>query len=271
MLVLVVAGYLAVHNGLLGPIADAFSSAATGGSSGGTESNGGSSGDGSGTGTGTGSGSGSGAVGDESPVVTDPAVFDTTALALLATLPVKGRAPSTGYDRVGDFGEAWTDVDRNGCDTREDILTRDLTATDIAADCDVESGTLASPYTGETIAFTRGYDTSAEVQIDHMVALSDAWQTGAQQLTQAQRVSLANDPVNLLAVDGPSNQQKSDSDAASWLPANKSYRCTYVAHQVSVKVEYALWVTPAEHEAMARILAACPTMAAPVSPFVGGR
>lgn len=209
-----------------------------------------------------------GAVGDESPVIADRAAFDATALALLSTLPVKGRAPGTGYDRVGDFGEAWTDVDHNGCDTREDILTRDLTATDIAADCDVESGTLVSPYTGATIAFTRGYGTSAEVQIDHVVALSDAWQTGAQRLSEAQRISLANDPVNLLAVDGRSNQQKSDSDAASWLPQNKAYRCDYVARQVSVKVEYALWVTPPERDAMRRILEACPTMAAPVSPFV---
>lgn len=212
----------------------------------------------------------SGAIGHESPVIDDPAVFNTTALELLTTLPVKGRAPSTGYDRVGDFGEAWTDVDHNGCDTREDILARDLAATDIAANCDVDSGTLVSPYTDATIAFTRGYGTSAEVQIDHMVALSDAWQTGAQQLSQAQRVSLANDPVNLLAVDGHSNQQKSDSDAASWLPKNKAYRCTYVAHQISVKVEYSLWVTPAEQSAMARILRACPTMMAPVSPFVTG-
>lgn len=187
-----------------------------------------------------------------------------TALATLATLPVKGRAPATGYQRTEDFGAAWLDVDRNGCDTRDDILARDLTGTTRQGRCRVLSGTLADPYTGRTIHFVRGQQTSALVQIDHVVALQNAWVTGAQQLSREQRVRLANDPLNLLAVDGAANQRKSNGDAATWLPAEKSFRCEYVARQVSVKAVYRLWVTRAEHDAIARILSACPSQ--PVEP-----
>ncbi|MEO6826302.1 MAG: DUF1524 domain-containing protein [Microbacteriaceae bacterium] len=190
--------------------------------------------------------------------VVDGTVTHATAVALLATLPIKGRAPKTGYNRTVDFGTAWLDVDRNGCDTRNDILARDLTDAVKSGPCKVLSGELAEPYTGRSIFFLRGVDTSALVQIDHLVALSNAWQTGAQQLTEAQRISLANDPLNLLAADGRSNAQKSDGDAATWLPANKRFRCRYVARQVSVKVAYGLWVTQAEHDAIQRILTTCP-------------
>jgi hypothetical protein len=192
------------------------------------------------------------------------AVRGGTALAVLATLPVKGRAPMTGYIRTARFGAAWLDVDRNGCDTRDDVLRRDLTAV-TGTRCTVRSGVLHDPYTGTTIRFTRGATTSTAVQIDHVVPLGDAWQTGAQGWSQAKRIDLANDPINLFAVDGPSNEQKSDSDAASWLPPSKAFRCTYVAHQVGVKKSYGLWVTSAEKAAMQRILASCPTVTAPVS------
>ncbi len=192
-----------------------------------------------------------------SVVVVDTTSTDTTALTLLATIPVKGKAAKTGYERTGMFGSAWIDVDRNGCDTRNDILSRDLNPTTKSGTCRVMTGYLISPYTDTSIAFVRGQDTSALVQIDHVVALSNAWQTGAQQLTQAQRVSLANDPLNLLAVDGRSNAQKGDSDTATWLPSNKAIRCSYVARQVSVKATYGLWVTQAEHDAMTRVLGSC--------------
>ena len=193
--------------------------------------------------------------------------YASKALDVLATLPVKGRAPKTGYSR-DQFGQAWADVDRNGCDTRNDTLRRDLTAVALKAgtrDCVVLSGALNDPYTAKLINFVRGNSTSAAVQIDHVVALSDAWQKGAQQLSPAQRLAFANDPLNLLAVDGPANMQKSDGDAATWLPPNKSYRCAYVARQISVKASYALWVTQAEHDAMARILGDCPDALAPTS------
>lgn len=199
--------------------------------------------------------------------VADPSLTERTALELLAALPVKGKAPKTGYDRADDFGRAWLDVDRNGCDTRNDILARDLTEIVRPGSCKVLRGTLAEPYTGKTVQFVRGNDTSALVQIDHVVALSNAWQTGAQQLTQAQRVSFANDPLNLLAADGRANAQKGDGDAATWLPKVKTFRCAYVARQVSVKATYGLWVVPAERDAMARILSACPSERALASPF----
>ena len=187
------------------------------------------------------------------------------AVDMLATLPVKGRAPKTGYART-QFGAAWSDVDHNGCDTRNDILKRDMTNVTFKPgthDCVVKTGTLNDPYTGKTINFVRGQHTSTAVQIDHVVALSDAWQKGAQQLNADQRLQLANDPYNLLAVDGPANQQKSDSDAASWLPSNKSFRCQYVARQIGVKHKYALWVTQAEKDAMTNVLSGCPGQTVP--------
>lgn len=181
------------------------------------------------------------------------------AAALLATVEVKGRAPKTGYDR-SQFGQTWDDVDRNGCDTRNDILQRDLTQVVFtnSVPCKVQSGTLEDPYTAKTIQFVRGSDTSTAVQIDHVVALSDAWQKGAQQLSLEQRTAFANDPRNLQATDGPTNQKKSDGDAATWLPPNKEFRCDYVARQILVKVAYHLWVTQAEHDAMERVLRDCP-------------
>lgn len=192
--------------------------------------------------------------------------YATKAMDLLATLPIKGRAPKTGYDRAR-FGQAWADVDRNGCDTRNDILKRDLTGITYtnSVPCKVQSGSLADPYTGTTISFLRGSATSSAVQIDHVVALSDAWQKGAQQLTPEQRMAFANDPLNLQATDGPTNIKKGDGDAATWLPPNKGFRCEYVARQISVKATYGLWVTQAEHDAMARILGDCTGQLAPTN------
>jgi hypothetical protein len=187
------------------------------------------------------------------------------ARAVLDTLEVKGRAPKTGYDR-DQFGAAWTDVDGNGCDTRNDILARDLTQTSIDGNgCTVRNGLLAGPYSREWIPFVRGEDTSALVQVDHVVALSDAWQKGAQQLSATQRERLANDPLNLLAVDGGLNQQKGDGDAATWLPPNRSFWCPYVARQVAVKARYDLWVTAPERDAITRILDRCPGEALPTA------
>jgi hypothetical protein len=189
------------------------------------------------------------------------------ATAVLETLPVKGRAPKTGYTR-DQFGQAWADVNRNGCDTRNDILKRDLTAIIYKSgtrNCVVASGTLVDRYSGETINFVRGNFTSMEVQIDHVVALSNAWQTGAFKLTVEQRTAMANDPLNLFAVKGSLNLQKSDGDAATWLPPMKSFRCAYVAQQIAVKAKYSLWVVPPEKAAMVAILAKCPMQKAPVS------
>lgn len=189
---------------------------------------------------------------------------DSIALQHLEALSVKGKAPMTGYDR-SQFGPAWKDVDRNGCDTRNDILRRDLKGVSFkpgTRGCVVASGTLDDPYTGKQIAFVRGPQ-SSKVQIDHVVALGNVWVSGGQKLSQDQKAAIANDPLNLLAVDGPANMAKSDKDASGWLPKNKDFRCSYVARQIAVKGKYNLSVTPAEKQAMARVLGSCPGQGVP--------
>jgi hypothetical protein len=197
-----------------------------------------------------------------------PAAPAGSALEALALVDVRGRAPQTGYSRDA-FGSGWVDTDRNGCDTRNDVLARDLTGEVLepgTRDCTVVSGTLVDPYSGAAIEFRRGEGTSEAVQIDHVVALSDAWQKGARQWDDARRAEFANDPLNLLAVDGPLNMQKGDSDAATWLPPRRSYRCAYVARQVAVKLEYGLWMTAAERDAIGSVLGGCPDEPLPGSP-----
>jgi hypothetical protein len=189
-----------------------------------------------------------------------------TVIQVLAHISVKGRAPKTGYSRA-QYGRAWADTDHNGCDTRNDILKRDLTKVVFRAgthDCIVLSGILRDPYSGTDISFMRGQATSYLVQIDHVVSLSNAWQTGAFMLSFATRILMANDPLELLAVKGALNSQKSDGDAATWLPPLKSYRCAFIARQVAVKAKYGLWITKPEKEAFTRILAGCPKEVIPI-------
>jgi hypothetical protein len=179
----------------------------------------------------------------------------------------------TGYDRDA-FGQAWSDDNanpfgHNGCDTRNDVLRRDLLHPVVEAgthDCVVLRGTLDDPYTGHEIHFLRGETTSIQVQIDHVVALGDAWQTGAQHWSPQKRQDFANDPLNLLAVDGPTNESKGDGDAATWLPPQKSFRCAYVARQTAVKVKYGLWMTAAEQAAINRLLLGCGDVRLPNEP-----
>ena len=184
------------------------------------------------------------------------------ATQILAKLATKGRAPQTGYDR-DLFSDGWGDIGE--CDARNYILRRDLKSITWRASprCTVATGILNDPYTAKKIYFVRGVSTSSAVQIDHVVAVSDAWQKGAQQLSYSKRYAFYNDPLNLLAVDGPANMQKSDSDAASWLPPNSKYRCSYVSRQIAVKRKYLLWVTKAERDAMARVLKSCPNQLIP--------
>lgn len=184
------------------------------------------------------------------------------ASSSIEKLEVKGRAPKTGYER-SQFSNGWSQVD--GCDVRNIILSRDMTETNLETDdCIVLSGNLFDPYTAASISFLRGSGTSTKVQIDHVVALSDAWQKGAQQLSSILRNNFANDQLNLLAVDGSTNQKKGDGDAATWLPPYKTYRCAYVARQISVKIKYSLWITQAEKDAMLRILNLCPGQVLPI-------
>jgi hypothetical protein len=186
----------------------------------------------------------------------------TKATSALGKLAVKGRAPKTGYAREL-FSDGWGDI--GSCDLRNYVLARDLSSVAWRAGekCMVETGVLLDPYTGKKIYFKRGVSTSIKVQIDHVIAVSDAWQKGAQQLSSSSRYKFYNDPLNLLAVDGPTNSSKGDSDAASWLPPNKSYRCAYVARQIAVKAKYKLWVTSAEKSAMAQVLSVCPSTLIP--------
>ena len=190
-------------------------------------------------------------------------VKSSPALEALGKLAVKGKAPKTGYQR-DQFSEGW--AEGPGCNIRNFILRRDMTGviTRSETDCTVMQGTLQDPYTGKTIMFVNGPGTSDDVQIDHVVALSHAWQTGAQQISPDDRFRLSNDPLNLLAVDGPTNQKKGDGDAATWLPPNKDYRCRYIARQIAVKQKYTLWVTEAERDAMQRVLSGCPDQMLPV-------
>lgn len=181
------------------------------------------------------------------------------SLRLLDEIPVKGKAAKTRYGR-DQFGAAWKDVDGNGCDTRNDVLRRDLGSVNVkpgTGGCVVSSGVLDDPYTGRRIVFKRGKKTSSLIQVDHVVALGNAWQTGAQGLSESQRELFANDPENLLAVDGSANMAKSDGDAATWLPPDRGFWCAYVSRQVEVKHKYGLWVTSAEKQAMVRVLEGC--------------
>lgn len=178
------------------------------------------------------------------------------AREVIDSLPVKGRAPLTGYRRE-EFGNGWADKDGDGCSTREDVLRRDLRDVVLRDSCAVASGTLLDPYSGTAIEFRAGPDSSDEVQIDHVVALANAWQTGAQQWTAQKRAAFANDLGELLAVDGDLNQLKQAADAATWLPPNKGFRCQYVAMQVLIKHRWGLWLTAAEKTAIAGVLDRC--------------
>ena len=179
----------------------------------------------------------------------------TDALTALNKLEVKGRAAKTGYTRA-QFPH-WSDPDRNGCDARNDILKRDLTDISYKAgtrDCKVIAGQLLDPFSGKVITFS---PTKVVIDIDHVVALSNAWQTGAAYFDKTKRQQIANDPLNLLAVDAKLNRKKGDGDAATWLPPNKAFRCEYVARQVAVKAKYRLWVTQPEKVAIEEILSTC--------------
>ncbi len=162
------------------------------------------------------------------------------------------------------FGEGWADLDGDGCNTRNEILARDLDQVayrDGTSDCVVESGILQDPYTGQAIQFERGEQTSAMVQIDHVVALADAWQAGAWQWESDQRLEFANDPDNLLAVDGTENQRKGASTAERWMPSDEAAWCDYAARQVDVKYKWALTVSAAERDQLNSVLSECAAQA----------
>lgn len=184
-----------------------------------------------------------------------------TAMNALSLLSIKSIDTSTEYRR-SSFGPGWADI--QGCTMRNIILNRDLAEVVVGDDCKVVRGVLSDPYTGKTIQFMRGASTSDKVQIDHVVALSNAWHTGAQYLTKKQRERFANDPLELLAVDGVANQDKGGKSADNWLPPHESFRCSYVARQIAIKQKYQLWVTQAEYAVMNKTLQTCPEQILPV-------
>ncbi|MFT8704990.1 HNH endonuclease family protein [Bifidobacterium aquikefiricola] len=189
-------------------------------------------------------------------------VTGSAAIALQLLEMSESKAAKTvkaQYDRAS-FGFRQTDFDGNGCDARDDVLARDLTSLKFAhaGSCIVQSGILNDPYTAQTIDFVRGPKTSAAVQIDHVVALENAWISGAYAWTKAERYRFGNDPYNLLAVDGSSNQEKGSSSAAYWLPSSKTYQCSYVSRQIGVKTKYRLTIAQSEKQAMLVVLHSCP-------------
>ncbi|MGO1630248.1 MAG: GmrSD restriction endonuclease domain-containing protein [Microbacteriaceae bacterium] len=189
----------------------------------------------------------------------DETVFaiDGPAVAELASGLAVTDASRVGYDR--DLFPHWSDLDGNGRDTRNDILVRDLTDVTFtdASEQLVATGTLADPYTGEAIDFQRGQGTSNAVQIDHLIPLAAAWTGGADDWTTDEREQFANDPINLLAVDGPANSSKSDKLPSEWMPANDAYHCTYAAQITVVADTYDLAVTEADRSELVATADAC--------------
>lgn len=190
----------------------------------------------------------------EDITIQDSTSSSHVALKVLNRLDVKPPDLALGYSREM-FGTGWKNI--MGCDMRNIILNRDLKDVVVGDDCHVLSGVLNDPYTGSVIKFRRGPKTSSLVQIDHVVALSDAWRKGASSFSYDKRVEFANDPLELLSVDGRANQQKSGGDASAWLPDNESFRCEYVARQVAIKFTYGLWVSKNEHDSISRVLGQC--------------
>lgn len=204
----------------------------------------------------------------EAPVeVPAPAPADDVygqAEAFVASLPVTSAAPSAKYQREPQFGRAWIDVDGNGCDTRNDILKRDMVSFEtFRGDCEVQTGILNDVYSGSTIdfvhtnAFGKNTGDSMTVQIDHVIPLNWAWQNGAEAWSQDTRILFANDPINLKAVEGKQNSSKSDKGPSAWMPAAGSYHCTYAVDFTSVLQKYELTIPAADQQALLGTLAGC--------------
>jgi hypothetical protein len=186
------------------------------------------------------------------------------AAAALVELPVAEKTPLDGYDRgCGQdegcvFGPAWSDVDRNGCDQRNDVLRRDLTEVQVregTRDCVVVAGLLDDPYTGASVPFTKA--DAALVPIDHVVPLAAAWVQGAAPWTDDERELFANDVGNLMATTRAENSSKGDSTADEWLPPDPAYGCSYATIVITVKDRYALAVSPPEAATLESLLATC--------------
>src|SRR5690606_29369560 len=179
--------------------------------------------------------------------------------AIASTFPAEAAATHVipRYEREA-FGGGWADLDRDCQDTRNEILIRDLVDERLdAGGCKVLTGTLHDSYTGATISFVRGLGTSDDVQIDHIVPLAYAWSAGAHRWTDAQREAFSNDPANLVAVDGPTNNAKGADGPAEWLPPNRAVHCDYAAAWAEVLRIYELTPRPADAVVLAEINEEC--------------
>ena len=200
----------------------------------------------------------------KAPYEEEPYSNKQDTLAMISQLQVASKMSGKGYDRYGDFGR-WQDLDGNGCDTREDVLSRDLRNVKMNPDfCEVEYGLFDDPYTGEKDReFIRG-ENSRVIDIEHVVALKNAYQTGAGRDPETgadlwpreKRLAIANDPLNLIVADGPLNRAKGEKDISEWTPeeTNPDYMCRYATRQVQVKHKYGLWVTPEEKAKMQSVV-----------------
>ena len=183
-----------------------------------------------------------------------PTTIDETALAELEIAE-----PGAGYDYDRDaFGTAWADVDENGCGTRDDILARDMTEETFGGEeeCEVRTGTLEDPYSGETIDFDKS-EGSYQIDIDHLIPLGAAWEAGADEWTDEERLAYANDPAVLLAVNAGDNRSKSDATIGEWMPDNEAISCQYSAQWVEISVEYELSVSEEDHQVLSDLAEEC--------------
>jgi hypothetical protein len=211
------------------------------------------------------------------------------AKSTLEKLPVKDVDFRQKYDRKADFGDGWLDIDNNGCDTRNDILKRDMLAYDKNQqikykdnkNCKIESGSLYDPYTNSIKQFQYGTKTSSDVQVDHMVALKDAWLTGAQDWDYNKRVQYANSPDVLISSDGKTNMAKGDGNCAGpswnltvgtcdiwdnptiskvflvWQIPNYSWVCDYESKLVEIRQKWGLFVTSGQKQTYGKVLDTC--------------
>jgi hypothetical protein len=202
------------------------------------------------------------------PIPAPPGVPSTaTAKTELASLVVAAAGSQSGYSR--DLFPTWNTISGT-CNTRETVLKRDGTNVVVDSACAATSGTWVSPYDGAT------WTAASDLDIDHLVPLSNAWKSGASAWTTAQRQAFANDLVNpqLLAVTDNVNESKSDSGPEDWKPPLSkcsyelsdrhvtdlvvaSYYCTYAKMWVKVKSVYSLTITTAEKAALTSMLATC--------------
>ena len=194
---------------------------------------------------------------------------ESTAEQALSEIRVSAYDHRKDYDRKAQFGNPWLDIDRNGCDTRNDILNRDLDRKKFkpGSDCVITSGTMTDPYTGQTIIFNRGEGPNQDgwIQIDHVISLHNAWVTGAQDWSQSQREEFANDPLNLLAVSSDANREKSNLSFHEWQPENDAYLCDFTGRYIAVKHKYDLSVTVSEKDALENALNSCPNLSLPTN------